>query len=75
MYSRCHGEKDNVVFELVNPLGLLGRPKPDHKWYILSNGEMVDDDKSEALVDALNQEVGKADKNSKKSIAECVRTA
>ncbi|KPJ20122.1 Spermine oxidase [Papilio machaon] len=71
----CHGEKDNVVFELVNPLGLLGRPKPDHKWYVLSNGELVDEDKSEALIGALNQEVGKADKNSKKSISECVRTA
>ncbi|XP_068622533.1 spermine oxidase-like [Battus philenor] len=71
----CHGEKDNIVFELANPLGLLGRPNPDNKWYVLSNGELLPEDKSEALMEALNQEVGKADKNSKKSIKECVRNA
>ncbi|CAH2049553.1 unnamed protein product, partial [Iphiclides podalirius] len=72
----CHGEKDNVVFELANPLGLLGRPdNPDNKWFVLSNGDLVEEGRAETLIDALNQEVGKAEKKNKKSISECVRAA
>ncbi|XP_063539883.1 spermine oxidase-like [Cydia strobilella] len=71
----CHGEKDNLVFELANPLGLLGRPEPDNKWFLLSNGDLVPNDKAEDIVVAFNEEVAKADKNSKKGIAECVRNA
>ncbi|CAK1581256.1 unnamed protein product [Parnassius mnemosyne] len=71
----CHGEKDNIVFELANPFGLLGKPNPDNKWFVLSNGDLLPEDKCDALLDALNQEIGKADKNNTKSISECVRSA
>ncbi|XP_045501362.1 peroxisomal N(1)-acetyl-spermine/spermidine oxidase-like isoform X1 [Colias croceus] len=71
----CHGEKDNAVFELANPLGLLEHPQPDHKWYVLSNGELLRSDVSEGILTALDEEVAKADKNTKQSISECVRKA
>ncbi|CAG4934677.1 unnamed protein product [Colias eurytheme] len=71
----CHGEKDNIVFEIANPLGLLGRPKPDHKWYVLSNGELLRSDVSEGILTALDGEVAKANKNTKQSISDCVRKA
>ncbi|XP_034833470.1 spermine oxidase-like isoform X2 [Maniola hyperantus] len=71
----CDGEKDNVVFDMVNPLGLLGRPKPDHKYFLLSNGELVSTETGEKLLQTLGEEVGKADKNNSKSISECVRNA
>ncbi|CAH0725070.1 unnamed protein product, partial [Brenthis ino] len=71
----CHGEKDNVVFELANPLDLLGRPAPDNKYFVLSNGELLSNETSENIIQSLNDAVGKADKNSGKSISECVRDA
>lgn len=74
-YSRCHGEKDNVVFELANPLDLLGRPKPDNKYYVLSNGDLVPNGTSESILQSLNDIVAKTDKSTSKSISECVREA
>lgn len=71
----CHGEKDNVVFELANPLDLLGRPQPDNKYYVLSNGELLPNEASESILQSLNDVVANADKNTKKSILECVRDA
>ncbi|XP_041980419.1 spermine oxidase-like isoform X2 [Aricia agestis] len=71
----CHGEKDNVVFELANPLGLLGRPDPDNKWYLLSTGQLVANELSESILQAINDEVANAEKNNTESIKDCVRNA
>lgn len=71
----CHGEKDNVVFEITNPLDLLGRPDPFENIYVLSNGDLVDREKGATITGALNDEVAKADKNNSNSISECVRKA
>ncbi|XP_048484467.1 lysine-specific histone demethylase 1A-like [Plutella xylostella] len=71
----CHGEKDNIVFELANPLDLLGRPNPDHQWFVRSNGDLVPEDQGKAIQDALSQAVEAAEKNNAKSISECVRDA
>ncbi|KAG7300401.1 hypothetical protein JYU34_016007 [Plutella xylostella] len=71
----CHGEKDNIVFELANPLDLLGRPNPDHQWFVRSNGDLVPEDQGKAIQDTLSQAVEAADKNNAKSISECVRDA
>ncbi|XP_075979918.1 spermine oxidase-like isoform X2 [Anticarsia gemmatalis] len=71
----CHGEKDNKVFELANPLDLLGRPEPDNKWYVLSNGELVSAEKADTILAVIDDEVAKADKYSTQSISECVRNA
>ncbi|XP_045512132.1 spermine oxidase-like isoform X1 [Pieris brassicae] len=71
----CHGEKDNIVFEMANPLDLLGRPKPDNKMYVLSNGEILKSDLSESIIGALDEAVAKADKNTSQSVSECVRKA
>ncbi|VVC98690.1 unnamed protein product [Leptidea sinapis] len=71
----CHGEKENIVFEMANPLGLLGRPKPHHKWYVQSNGELLSADNCENILKALDDEVAAAKKDGATSIADCVRTA
>ncbi|XP_034833469.1 spermine oxidase-like isoform X1 [Maniola hyperantus] len=71
----CHGEKDNVVFEMANPLNLLARTKPDHKYYLLSNGDSISTETGEKLLQTLDEEVGKADKNNSKSISDYVRNA
>ncbi|KAJ8714420.1 hypothetical protein PYW07_002645 [Mythimna separata] len=69
----CHGEKDNVIFETVNPLGLLGRPDPDTNYYVQSNGELVPEDKANGILKALGDAVEGADKNLKQSISQFVR--
>ncbi|CAB3244121.1 unnamed protein product [Arctia plantaginis] len=71
----CHGEKDNKVFELANPLDLLGRPAPDNKFYLLSDGKTVAADIAEEILAALDDEVAKADKYNSRTISECVRQA
>ncbi|XP_046966516.1 spermine oxidase-like isoform X1 [Vanessa cardui] len=71
----CHGEKDNVVFGLANPLGLLGRPKPDEKYFVLSNGNLLPIEAGEGIVQALNDELATANKNTKGSISACIRNA
>ncbi|XP_073960120.1 spermine oxidase-like isoform X2 [Choristoneura fumiferana] len=71
----CHGEKGNVVYELANPLGLLGRPERENKFFVLSNGDLVPTDTGEEILNAFNEEVGKADKNTTRGIDECVINA
>lgn len=71
----CHGEKDNVIFEMVNPLGLLGRSDPDTNFYVRSNGELVPEDKANGILKVLGDEVEGADKNIKTSISHIVRGA
>ncbi|XP_026727657.1 peroxisomal N(1)-acetyl-spermine/spermidine oxidase-like [Trichoplusia ni] len=71
----CHGEKDNKVFELANPLGLLGRPEPDTNWFLLSNGDQVPEENALGILKALDTEIEKADKYGKQSISECIRNA
>ncbi|KAJ0175275.1 hypothetical protein K1T71_009416 [Dendrolimus kikuchii] len=71
----CHGEKDNIVFELAEPLGLLGRPEPHTNVYVLSNGELADTDQTQEIIGIVEDVVYDADKNNTKSISECVRTA
>ncbi|XP_053612127.1 peroxisomal N(1)-acetyl-spermine/spermidine oxidase-like isoform X2 [Plodia interpunctella] len=72
----CHGEKDNKVFELADPLGLIGRPEtPLKNIYVLSNGDILDTAKGVTLAQAIADEVYKADKDNTTSISECVRTA
>nr|XP_021201085.2 peroxisomal N(1)-acetyl-spermine/spermidine oxidase [Helicoverpa armigera]XP_021201087.2 peroxisomal N(1)-acetyl-spermine/spermidine oxidase [Helicoverpa armigera]XP_021201088.2 peroxisomal N(1)-acetyl-spermine/spermidine oxidase [Helicoverpa armigera] len=71
----CHGEKDNKVFEIANPLGLIGRSDPDTNFYLRSNGALVPEDEATGILKALDDEVGSANKYSKGSIAECVRNA
>lgn len=71
----CHGEKDNKVFELANPLDLLGKPEPDNKWYVLSNGQLVPSNVAESILNVLDDEVAKAEKYNTQSISETVRNA
>ncbi|CAB3244120.1 unnamed protein product [Arctia plantaginis] len=71
----CHGDQDNEVFELANPLGLLGRSEPLNTFYLLSDGELVAADKAEQILTALDDEVAKADKYNSRTISECVRQA
>lgn len=75
MNFRCHGEKDNVVFEIANPLNLLSRSESDKKYFILSNGTLLPQDTGEEFVKALNDELAAADKSSAGSISGCVRNA
>ncbi|XP_049871435.1 spermine oxidase-like isoform X2 [Pectinophora gossypiella] len=69
----CHGEKDNAVFELANPLGLLGKPGPVEFVYILSNGEVIKD--GGKITDVLDKVIANAEKNNAKSISETLRSA
>ncbi|CAG9566346.1 unnamed protein product [Danaus chrysippus] len=71
----CHGEKDNKVFEMANKLDLLGRSQPDNKWFLLSNGDPVPDENSVGILQALNDELSKANKSNTLSISECIRKA
>lgn len=64
-----------MVFQLANPLGLLGRPEPDNKFFVLSNGDLVPNDTGEAIANAFDEEVVKADKNTKRGIHEYVTNA
>lgn len=55
----CHGEKDNVVFELANPCDLLestGDVYEDYKM-IRSNRQIVDEDTSSKLKMIVNESV------------------
>lgn len=63
------------MFKLANPLDLLGRPKPDHKWFVQSNGDLVANELGEETQKTLGDAVAKADKNNTRSISECVREA
>lgn len=71
----CHGEKDNVVFEIANPLGLLGRSPQETNLYLLSNGELIPEDKASGILAALDNELKVADKRKKMSISQHVRNA
>lgn len=71
----CHGEKDNIVFEIANPLNLLSRSESDKKYFILSNGTLLPQETGEEFVKALNDELAAADKSSAGSISGCVRNA
>ncbi|XP_072938120.1 spermine oxidase-like isoform X2 [Epargyreus clarus] len=72
----CHGEKDNVVFELANPLDLLGRPSgPDTAWYVKSNGDLVPNENIDAITKGISEEIAKADKANTRSLSDCVRNA
>ncbi|XP_059062083.1 spermine oxidase-like [Achroia grisella] len=71
----CHGEKENIVFQLTNPLNLLGRPEPFENIYVLSNGNVLDTKKGATITEALNDEIAKADKNNTKSISDYIRKA
>ncbi|CAH0757949.1 unnamed protein product [Diatraea saccharalis] len=68
----CHGEKDNIVYEIANPLDLLGRPDPDKIWYLLSNGSFAPDILIKDMVQAVADSVSEAAKDDITSIAECV---
>ncbi|XP_045450320.1 spermine oxidase-like [Melitaea cinxia] len=70
----CHGEKDNVVFEIANPLNLLSRSESDKKYFVLSNGTLLPQETGEEFVKALNDELTAADKSAG-SISGCVRNA
>ncbi|XP_030021221.2 spermine oxidase [Manduca sexta] len=70
----CHGEKNNIVFELAEPLGLLGKPDDYENYFMISNGELVPRDVCEEIISVLENEVYEADKNTK-SISECVQGA
>lgn len=72
---RCHGEKDNIVFELAEPLGLLGRPDPHDSWYVLSNGDLAPDATCKEILANLDEEVCKSQKNNVQSISQFVRNA
>lgn len=74
-YSRCHGEKDNVVFEIANPLDLLGRPDPSTSFYVLSNGDLVPESTSQDILKAIGDQVANGDKKGAQSILECAKSA
>ncbi|KAJ2949589.1 hypothetical protein O0L34_g15509 [Tuta absoluta] len=69
----CHGEKDNIVFELANPQGLLGRPGPVEQLFLQSNGEVVKD--VAKITSVLEKVIADADKDNDKSIKETLRNA
>ncbi|XP_012548870.1 spermine oxidase [Bombyx mori] len=71
----CHGEKDNIVFELAEPLGLLGRPDPHDSWYVLSNGDLAPDATCKEILANIDEEVCKSHKNNVQSISQFVRNA
>ncbi|XP_039758714.1 spermine oxidase-like isoform X1 [Pararge aegeria] len=71
----CHGEKDNIVYDMANPLGLLAKPKPDHKYFLMSDGKLISNETGDKILQILDEEVGKAEKNNTRSISECVRNA
>lgn len=60
---------------MANKLDLLGRSEPDDKWFLLSNGDPVPDETSQGILQALNDELSKANKNNTLSISECIRKA
>lgn len=64
-----------MVFDIANPLGLLGRSPPETNWYLLSNGELVPEDKAGEILKALDNELETADKRAHKSISQHVRSA
>ncbi|CAH0399573.1 unnamed protein product [Chilo suppressalis] len=71
----CHGEKDNIVYEIANPLNLLGRPEPEEHWYLLSNGGFAPDTVVKDMISAVAESVTEAKKEGTTSIAECVSQA
>lgn len=71
--SRCHGEKDNKVFELVNPYNLLGRPDSEEIKCFIYKGTSSKD--VEKIMEVLEHAVDVADKNNAKSISQCLREA
>lgn len=60
---------------MANPLGLLAKPKPDHPYFLLSNGKLLSTETAQKILQTLDEEVKKANKNNSRSISECVRNA
>lgn len=67
---RCHGEKENIVFQLADPLGLLGRPEECHQSFLQSSGDEVNGDD---IIKALDEAVACADKAGDGCILQCVQ--
>ncbi|KAM3958382.1 peroxisomal N(1)-acetyl-spermine/spermidine oxidase [Aphomia sociella] len=68
----CHGQIENDVFDVANPLGLLERCAPFEQTFVLSSGDLRNKE-GNTIVQILDEEIAKADKNNTRSISECIR--
>ncbi|KAL0820934.1 hypothetical protein ABMA28_005591 [Loxostege sticticalis] len=69
----CHGEENNIVYELASPHDLLGKPEgTEEEWFIFSNGTLMPTGNARAVIteftDALHARGQK-----EKSISQFIR--
>ncbi|GBP11645.1 hypothetical protein EVAR_73269_1, partial [Eumeta japonica] len=69
----CQGEKDNIVYDMVKDMDVLGRSEPDHRWYVASDGSLIPNEKAGLVENTLFAAVDSADRNTTASLSGYVR--
>lgn len=64
----CHGEDANIVFELANEYGLLGKPESEKRIFLKSNGNQMSPELGERYVDYFENLLETSDKSLKQTM-------